>query len=138
MNWRKRDDIELDDRAAPRAQEASTSSRRRSKRMHPDKNQIELADGRMRRLRLPDHRHRPEAGVRGSGGPAARHGHTQSVCHVDHAERPPQAWDEFVKDPAPSWSARCRCAIAASARPTSSPSSWTPTCAGARSATRCR
>jgi sulfide:quinone oxidoreductase len=28
-------------------------------------------------------------------------GHTQSVCHVDHAVHAAKAWDEFVKDPGP-------------------------------------
>jgi sulfide:quinone oxidoreductase len=28
-------------------------------------------------------------------------GHTQSVCHVDHAEKAAAAWDAFVKDPGP-------------------------------------
>jgi sulfide:quinone oxidoreductase len=28
-------------------------------------------------------------------------GHTQSVCHVDHAARAAEAWDAFVKDPGP-------------------------------------
>ncbi|MEQ9210650.1 MAG: FAD-dependent oxidoreductase [Pseudomonadales bacterium] len=28
-------------------------------------------------------------------------GHTQSVCHIDHAESAWQAWEEFVKNPGP-------------------------------------
>ena len=28
-------------------------------------------------------------------------GHTHSICHVDHAERAAQAWQEFVADPGP-------------------------------------
>ena len=26
-------------------------------------------------------------------------GHTQSICHVDHAAKAGKAWDEFVKEP---------------------------------------
>ena len=47
-------------------------------------------------------------------------GHTQSICHVDHAIEAGEAWEGFVKNPGRSWSARCR-APPATARPTSSP-----------------
>ena len=51
-------------------------------------------------------------------------GNTHSICTLDHAEKAYEDWQSFVKDPGPI------------APPTSSPSSWIPTCVAARSATR--
>ena len=57
-------------------------------------------------------------------------GNTQSICHVDHASNAKEAFEKLAASPARSWSARCR-AHPVSARPTSSRSSSTPSCAAA-------
>ena len=71
-----------------------------AKRLQPERNEIELTDGRRisydflviatgPRLAFEE--------VEGLG-PA---GFTQSICHVDHAEHAAQAWKQFVADPGP-------------------------------------
>jgi sulfide:quinone oxidoreductase len=69
-----------------------------AKRVHPDKNQIELDDGRSVDYDYLVIATGPKLAfeeVEGLG-PA---GHTHSICHVDHAVEAEKAWQEFVKDP---------------------------------------
>ena len=107
-----------------------------AKRVHPEENRVELEDGSSVAYDYlviatgPDLAFDEIEGL----GPEAN---TQSICHVDHAARAYDAFEEFVENPARSSSAPCR-ARPASARPTNSPSSSKPSCAAARSATRCR
>jgi len=69
-------------------------------KVHPERNQVELADGSFTdydylviatgpRLAFDE--------VPGFGP----EGYTQSVCHVDHAAESAKFWDDFVKDPGP-------------------------------------
>ena len=78
-------------------------------RLHPGRRQAR-ASGRepdrtgrrqQHRLRLPGHRHRPEAGLRRSRGPGPEAATRSSICHVDHAVEAGKAWEQFVKDPGP-------------------------------------
>jgi sulfide:quinone oxidoreductase len=99
VDWRTRDDIELE--IGPLlAKKGIDFIPVGAKRVHPDKNQIELDDGRTvdydflviatgPRLAFEE--------VEGLGP----NGHTQSVCHVDHAVSAEVAWQEFVKAPGP-------------------------------------
>jgi sulfide:quinone oxidoreductase len=99
VDWRTRDDIELE--IGPLlAKKGIDFIPVGAKRVHPDKNQIELDDGRTvdydflviatgPRLAFEE--------VEGLGP----NGHTQSVCHVDHAVSAEAAWQEFVKAPGP-------------------------------------
>ncbi|PWB58773.1 MAG: pyridine nucleotide-disulfide oxidoreductase, partial [Betaproteobacteria bacterium] len=67
---------------------------------HPEKNQVELGDGTMLGYDYLVIATGPKLAfdeVEGLGP----EGHTQSICHVDHAERAAGAWDAFVKDPGP-------------------------------------
>jgi sulfide:quinone oxidoreductase len=68
---------------------------------------------------------------------AGPHGHTHSICVVDHAERARDAYQEFLKPRAGGHRRHAR-RVVLRARPTSSRSSSTPTCASAGCATRCR
>lgn len=97
VNWRTRDDIELD--IAPvLAKKKIDFIGVGAKRVHPEKNQIELDDG-----RSIDYDHLiiatgPKLAfdeVEGLGP----NGHTHSICHVDHAVEAEQSWQDFVKDP---------------------------------------
>ena len=97
VNWRKRDDIEID--IAPAlARKNIEFIGVGAKRVHPDKNQVELDDGRNidydflviatgPRLAFEE--------VEGLGPD----GHTHSICHVDHAVEAEKGWQEFVKNP---------------------------------------
>jgi sulfide:quinone oxidoreductase len=99
VDWRTRDDIELE--IGPLlAKKDIDFIPVGAKRVHPDKNQVELDDGRAidydflviatgPRLAFEE--------VEGLGP----NGHTQSVCHVDHAVTAETAWQEFVKAPGP-------------------------------------
>lgn len=97
VDWRKRDDIEMD--IAPvLAKKKIDFIGVGAKRLHPEKNQIELDDGRTvdydylviatgPRLAFEE--------VEGLGP----QGHTQSICHVDHAVEAEKKWQAFVKNP---------------------------------------
>ncbi|MBI5860618.1 MAG: NAD(P)/FAD-dependent oxidoreductase [Rhodocyclales bacterium] len=99
VDWRTRDDIEME-AGPPLAKKGIDFIPVGAKRVHPDKNQIELDDGRTidydflviatgPRLAFEE--------VEGLGP----EGHTQSICHVDHAVNAEKGWQEFVKAPGP-------------------------------------
>ena len=99
VGWRSRDDIEL----PVREQLASKGigfEPAGAKRVHPAESRVELEDGRSigydylvvatgSKLAFDE--------VEGLGP----QGHTQSVCHVDHAVLAAEAWQRFVADPGP-------------------------------------
>ncbi len=69
-----------------------------AKRVHPEKNQIELADGRTVDYDFLIIATGPKLAfdeVEGLGP----EGHTQSICQVEHAAKAGKAWDGFVKNP---------------------------------------
>ena len=99
VKWRTREDIEL-------AIEPILKKRGvdfigvGAKRVHPERNQIELDDG-----RIVDYDHLiiatgPKLAFDEIEGLGPQ-GHTQSICHVDHAVHAEKAWQDFVKDPGP-------------------------------------
>ncbi len=99
VDWRKRDDIEVS--IAPvLAKRGIAFEPGGAKRLHPELNEIELADG--RRLGYdylviatgPDLAFDEVPGL----GPE---GHTQSICDVDHAIAAGKAWEAFCRDPGP-------------------------------------
>ncbi len=99
VNWRSRDDITIP--VAPYLEKKGIDFIPvGAKRVHPEANEVELDDGR----RIPYDFLIIATGPKLAFdevpglGPA---GHTQSVCHVDHAVEAGKAWDEFVKDPGP-------------------------------------
>ncbi len=97
VDWRKRDDIELE--IGPLlAKKNIDFIGVGAKRLHPEKNQIELVDGRTidyDQLVIATGPKLAFDEIEGLG-PA---GHTQSICHVDHAVTAEKVWQEFVKDP---------------------------------------
>ena len=99
VKWRERKDIELP--IAPILKKRGIDFiGSGAKRVHPERRQIELEDG-----RLVDYDHLiiatgPKLAFDEIEGLGPQ-GHTQSICHVDHAEHAEQAWQDFVKDPGP-------------------------------------
>ena len=101
VDWRKREDIEV--AIGPvLAKRGIAFESAGATRLHPEANEIELADG--RRLGYdylviatgPDLAFDEIPGL----GPQ---GHTQSICHVDHAMAAREAWEVFAATPGPSW-----------------------------------
>ncbi len=97
VNWRKRSEIEFP--AAPYLEKKGIAyDPRGAKRLHPDKSQLELSDGTMLGYDYIVIATGPKLAfdeVEGLGP----NGHTNSICHVDHAERAAGVWDDFVKEP---------------------------------------
>jgi len=99
VNWRKPDEIKIE--LAPMFKKRKIQFiQKKAARVHPEKKQVELADGSSidfdflivatgPRLAFDE--------VPGFGP----EGYTQSVCHVDHAAEAADFWDKFVKDPGP-------------------------------------
>ena len=99
VRWRKRSEIEF-----PAAEYLSKKgigfNAAGAKRVHPDKNQVELGDGTMLDYDYLIIATGPKLAfdeVEGLGP----EGFTQSVCNVDHADKAAGAWDAFVKEPGP-------------------------------------
>ncbi len=99
VNWRKREDIEFP--AAPYLEKKGIAYDPRGvKRVHPEKNQLELNDGATMDYDFLVIATGPKLAfdeVEGLGP----HGNTHSVCHVDHAVKAGQDWQAFCKDPGP-------------------------------------
>ncbi len=71
-----------------------------AKRVHPERNEIELADGRTLAYDYLIVATGPKLAfdeVEGLGP----QGHTVSICQIDHAEQAASKWDAFVADPGP-------------------------------------
>jgi sulfide:quinone oxidoreductase len=99
VNWRKRDDIAFP--IAPYLGKKDIAFVPvGARRVHPGENRVELTDGRSIDYDYLVIATGPKLAfdeVEGLG-PG---GHTQSICHVDHAVKAGQAWESFVQDPGP-------------------------------------
>jgi sulfide:quinone oxidoreductase len=99
VNWRKRDDIQFPIR--PHLEKKGIEFiAAGAKRLHPRENRLELEDGRSVKYDYLVIATGPKLAfdeVEGLG-PG---GHTQSICHVDHAVTAGKVWEQFVKDPGP-------------------------------------
>jgi sulfide:quinone oxidoreductase len=99
VNWRKRDDIEVE--LAPVLERKKINFIGvGAKRVHPDKNQVELGDGQVVDYDYLVIATGPKLAFEEVEG-LGPNGHTRSICHVDHAVEAEKAWAEFVKDPGP-------------------------------------
>lgn len=99
VNWRTREDIELPIEPILRKKKIDFIPVA-AKRVHPAENRIELDDGRSIPYDYLVIATGPKLAfdeIEGLGP----NGHTQSVCHVDHAVTSNDNWQEFVKDPGP-------------------------------------
>ncbi len=97
VNWRKREDIELDLETILGRKNIAFSPAG-VKRVHPDRNQIELGDGSTMDYDYLIIATGPKLAFEEVEG-LGPDGHTHSICHVDHAVEAEKAWNEFVKDP---------------------------------------
>ena len=99
VNWRERDAIEFE--VAPYLERKGIAfDGAGAKRVHPERNQVELGDGRMLDYDFLVIATGPKLAfdeIEGLGPT----GHTQSICHVDHAINAGKAWDKFVAAPGP-------------------------------------
>jgi len=97
VDWRKRDDIEME--IAPvLAKKKIDFIGVGAKRVHPEKNQVELDDGRTVDYDYLVIATGPKLAFEEVEGLGPK-GHTQSICHVDHAVEAEKGWQEFVKNP---------------------------------------
>ena len=72
-----------------------------AKRVHPEKNVVELTDGRDVEYDYLIISTGPELAFDEVEGLGPHGGHSHSICHVDHAVTANADWDAFVKDPGP-------------------------------------
>jgi sulfide:quinone oxidoreductase len=99
VNWRTRDAIEFE--VAPYlARKGIAFDGTGAKRVHPERNQVELGDGSLLDYDFLVIATGPKLAfdeIEGLGPD----GYTQSVCHVDHAITAGAAWDKFIAAPGP-------------------------------------
>ena len=99
VNWRQRDEIELE--IAPLLAKHNIDFIPVGvKRLHPVQKQLELDDGRRIDYDFLVLATGPRLAFEEIEGLGPQ-GHTQSVCHVDHAAVSSKAWDKFVADSGP-------------------------------------
>jgi sulfide:quinone oxidoreductase len=99
VNWRTKEDITFP--IAPYLERKDISLiATPAKRVHPEKNQVELTDGQIVDYDFLVIATGPKLAfdeVEGMG-PGKN---THSICHVDHAVEAGKAWDQFIRDPGP-------------------------------------
>lgn len=100
VNWRKREDVEVD--LAPVFERKGIAFRpSAATKVDPANNAITLEDGSTVTYDYLIIATGPELAFDEIEGLGPHGGFTQSVCHVDHAQKAGQAFEEFCKDPAP-------------------------------------
>jgi sulfide:quinone oxidoreductase len=99
VNWRRRDDIQF--KIGPYLEKKGIDFVPvGAKRLHPTENRLELEDGRSISYDYLVIATGPKLAFDEVDG-LGPSGHTQSICHVDHAVTAGRAWEQFVKDPGP-------------------------------------
>jgi len=99
VNWRKPQDIKVE-LAPVFKKKGITFIQQKVTRVHPEKNQVELADGNPVDYDFLIIATGPKLAFEEIPGLGPQ-GHTHSVCHVDHAGESGEFWDHFVQDPGP-------------------------------------
>jgi sulfide:quinone oxidoreductase len=100
VNWRTRDDITFPVRPYLERKGINFIPVG-AKRLHPEKNQIELVDGQTVDYDFLVIATGPKLAFEEVEGMGPHGGFTHSVCHVDHALKSGQVWEDFVKKPGP-------------------------------------
>jgi len=99
VNWRTREDIQFP--IAPYFERKNIGFiPTAAKRVHPEKNQVELIDGKLVDYDFLVIATGPKLAFEEVEG-LGPDGHTHSVCNVDHALKAGEGWSQFVKDPGP-------------------------------------
>lgn len=99
VGWRERDDITVD-LAPTMAKKGIAFKPVAAEKVHPQENRVDLIDGTSISYDYLVIATGPELAfdeIEGFGP----EGHTQSVCHVDHALKARERFEEFCKNPAP-------------------------------------
>jgi len=99
VRWRSKDDITVSLPEIFRKKGIGFTSAG-AKKVHPDKNQVELNDGTSIDYDFLVIATGPQLAFHEVEGLGPEH-HTQSVCNVDHAVAASQAYDKFLEDPGP-------------------------------------
>jgi len=99
VNWRKPEELKVE--LAPMFKKKKIGFiQQKVVRFHPENNQVELADGVMVDYDFLIIATGPKLAFDEVPG-LGPEGHTQSVCHVDHAGEAGENWNKFVEDPGP-------------------------------------
>ena len=99
VNWRKPSDIKVE--LAPMFKKKKiTFIQQKVAKVKPESNQLDLADGSTVDYDYLIIATGPKLAFDEIPGLGPQ-GHTQSVCHVDHAGESGEFWDKFVQDPGP-------------------------------------
>src|SRR5690606_30000393 len=100
VGWRKREDITVDLAETMRKKgiEFRTVA---AEKLHPEENRIALVDGSSINYDYLIIATGPELAFDEIQGLGPHGGHTQSICHVDHAETAWEAFEAFSSKPAP-------------------------------------
>ena len=99
VNWRKPEDIKVE--LAPVFKKKKIGFiQQQVKRVHPERNQLELADGSQVAYDYLIIATGPKLAFEEIPG-LGPEGHTRSVCHVDHAAVSGQEWENFCANPGP-------------------------------------
>ena len=100
VKWRVRKDIEIPVRSYLERKDIGFISTG-VKRVHPEKNQLELNDGKTVTYDYLVIATGPKLAFDEVEGLGPHGGFTHSVCVVDHAMKSHDAWDDFTKNPGP-------------------------------------
>ncbi|MDA3888480.1 MAG: FAD/NAD(P)-binding oxidoreductase [Allgaiera sp.] len=100
VGWRKPDDISID-LTKTLASKGIAFKPVAAEKLHPEENRIALVDGTSISYDYLVIATGPELAFDEIEGLGPHGGHTQSVCHVDHAARAHDAFEEFCKNPGP-------------------------------------
>ena len=100
VGWRKREEITVD--LAPAMEKKKINFIPvAAERVHPAENRVELIDGRSVSYDYLVIATGPELAFDEVEGLGPHGGFTQSVCHIDHAEKAEQAFQQLLKNPGP-------------------------------------
>lgn len=100
VGWRERDDITVD-LAPTMAKKGIKFITTPAEKLHPAENRLELTDGTSISYDYIVIATGPELAFDEIEGLGPHGGYTQSICHVDHAEKARLAFEEFCKAPGP-------------------------------------
>jgi sulfide:quinone oxidoreductase len=100
VGWRERKDITVD-LAPAMAKRGVGFIPVAAEKLHPQENRIELADGQSVSYDYLVIATGPELAFDEIEGLGPHGGYTESVCHVDHAEKAREVYEKLVKNPGP-------------------------------------
>ena len=100
VGWREREDISID-LSKPMKKRDIDFKPVAAKKLHAEDNRLELVDGTSIDYDYLVIATGPELAFDEIEGLGPHGGFTQSICHVDHAEKAKEAFEEFCKNPGP-------------------------------------